>query len=174
MAKNTKAPDPWTPTVLDLNAPTPSPPAHCLPILHPSHNASNPLTIEVDGIPERNGATWTWTVKKRPLSQIEAGQPVVLITGGSRSGTGLIEAVSELRRHWITWSLAGSPGIYGIRAPTSWSRLAGRDRTIHTTLYHLLPPLPPPHLSLTSNMLIRESNESPYEFESDEEEEAEP
>ncbi|KAH9907117.1 uncharacterized protein B0H18DRAFT_964578 [Fomitopsis serialis] len=162
---------PWTPTVLKFGSPLlplpPPPPSIILPSLQSPINPSKATTIDVENHPERRGTSWTWIVRTRPACQISRGLPIILTSGNLRSGVGRIRGVAEFRRHWITWSIDGSPDDCDVRVPTSWSSLDDRDRNIHTRLYRILSPSPLPHPLLINDSVLLESQETPYEFESD-------
>ncbi|KAH9922126.1 uncharacterized protein B0H18DRAFT_1121138 [Fomitopsis serialis] len=156
----------WSPSESYLFSPsTPLPPS--LPTLRLPMPESLAVTVQVEGIPERNGITLTWIVEERPTCHIERGLPVILAVGDLRTGVGRVENATDIQRHWITWLLTGSPTACAIRVPTSWSRLTRDESQIHAQLYAFLPHSPPPHRLLAHDPVISNSVDSPYEFDSE-------
>ncbi|TFY59757.1 hypothetical protein EVJ58_g5575 [Rhodofomes roseus] len=151
---------PWSGIVFKLDSNVPQ-----LPVLQLPYNVNDATTVEVEGKPERSGSNLTWVVDKRPAVQIGRGHLVSLSAGHNRTGVGRLTGITDVYRHWITWSITGGPGICYIRVPIPWARLSRLEGLAHTERYHALSALPPPHPIFWNNPIVLHSKDSPYEFE---------
>lgn len=89
----------------------------------------------------------TWTVDERPSRKVRFGQLVSMWTPRSRSGTGMLTAITDLRRYWVTWTVSCDTAKCKIRIPISWTVLPKLEATAHEKHYLALPNTPQPHHS---------------------------
>lgn len=130
-------------------------------------------TVQVQVLPRprfANRNVWTWTMKERPAGEIGVGTHVTLATGGQASGVGRLSAVADLKRHWATYIISGSPMQCRLRAPVAWVTLSGLEAYTHRALYLQLSPIPGPHESLAALPHFQNELHNPY-YEAEEERE---
>lgn len=145
----------------------PPPPLPQLLLLHnDEHQAVNVVVLPIPTIEQGRGLTWI--VDKRPQKQVGTGQLITLSTGGRTTGVGRLASVTDLRQHWITWSVSGARNELRIRVPIPWANLTGVESVAHAKHYKSLPSIPLPHPDFAKNPAIAQATESPYEFELDE------
>ncbi|KAH9841159.1 uncharacterized protein C8Q71DRAFT_855004 [Rhodofomes roseus] len=129
------------------------PPKPTLPSFSPLYNGQNELIIEVIILPypAAYGITdtrRTWTADVEPPAPLKKGSLITLITDSGSSGTGLLSAICELRRHWVTFSISGATPPCNLRVPVPWTRLDGLEGFTHQNHYQSLSDFPPPHHAL--------------------------
>ena len=106
----------------------------------------------------------TWTVDEKPDRPVRRGGYVTLRTPTERTaGVGRISAVTDLRRHWVTFAITGATLPCNIRIPISWAALDGLERYTHRKYYFNLPPEPRPHESLRNDSRLEAGNMYPYD-----------
>ena len=86
-----------------------------------------------------------WVVDEAPVRRLGHGQLISLQNDDGQTGPGILTAITDLRRHWITWSVAGGPGKTLIRVPVPWTAMTGVEAIAHVKHYQALPASPPPH-----------------------------
>ncbi|EPT01619.1 hypothetical protein FOMPIDRAFT_1048514 [Fomitopsis schrenkii] len=122
-----------------------------LPTLSLPHNDETVVVVKVLDEPKaRTGGILEWMVDEPPARRLGRGQLISLKNTSGETGPGLLTAVTDLHRHWITWTISGGPTQYRLSIPVPWTAMTGVEAVAHTKHYHLLPDLPPPH-SLTIN-----------------------
>ena len=90
------------------------------------------------------GGGTIWTVDEEPASPLQSGTLIILYNDNGDSGIGRISAVTDLRQHWVTFTLAGaSPPAY-VRTPVVWAKLADLAAHTHSVYFNELPPYPGP------------------------------
>ncbi|KAH9837535.1 uncharacterized protein C8Q71DRAFT_722889 [Rhodofomes roseus] len=130
--------------------------------------------VRVEDLPVlENRKNRTWIVAARPSRQLGPQSLVILSTSLESSGVGRLAAVTGFSRHWVCFRVQGSKEPCGLCVPLVWAKLGALERNFHATRYAELPRLPRPHPEFADNPLITNSDVSPYEFESDEEDEPE-
>ena len=102
----------------------------------------------------------TWVVDERPARRVGHGQLVELYTHHARSGIGMLSAITDLTRHWVTWTIVGSQTKCSLRVPVPWAVMSGIEGVAHVKHYKSLPALPPPHRAVAPGIDDGESN--PY------------
>ena len=88
------------------------------------------------------GKGLTWTVDEEPASRIQVGTLVILYTETEESGIGRVSSVTDLRQHWVTFTLAGAENPTHLRVPAVWSKLEDLAAYTFTNYFHALPPYP--------------------------------
>ncbi|EPS93441.1 hypothetical protein FOMPIDRAFT_1055960 [Fomitopsis schrenkii] len=134
------APEPPTPAI------TRTPSCYVLPPLELPDVGETIIPLHVLPLPTADqGALLIWTVDERPSRKVRYGQLVSMRTPESHTGIGMLTAVSELRRYWITWTVSSDSARCKICIPTSWTVLSGVEAVAHEKHYITLPSSPPPH-----------------------------
>ena len=106
----------------------------------------------------------TWTVDEKPDRPVRRGGYVTLRTSSERTaGVGRISAVTDLRRHWVTFAITGATLPCNIRLPIPWVTLDGLERYTHRKYYFNLPPDPRPHESLRDDPRLENGDIYPYD-----------
>lgn len=118
-----------------------------LPNLHTTTNDIHVRLIRVKvlnrpRLQTREGTTWT--VDEEPASPIHVGGLVILYNDNGESGIGRVSSATDLRQHWVTFTLAGAENPTYLRSPTVWARLDDLVAYTYTTLFHTLLPYPEP------------------------------
>ena len=90
------------------------------------------------------GEGTTWTVDEEPTSPLHIGKLVILYNDHGESGIGRISSVTDLRQHWVTFTLGGAEHPAHLRIPVVWSRLDDLAAYTFSTYFHSLPPYPEP------------------------------
>ncbi|KAH9915982.1 uncharacterized protein B0H18DRAFT_1124525 [Fomitopsis serialis] len=142
-----------------------APPIIPLPRLQTTPLSGPVLEIDVLPIPtmeERIGLTWV--VDNRPRHQLACSTLVKLRTSTQLSGVGRLAQIVTLRKHWATFSITGSQVTCSLRVPIPWTRLSALESHAHTKHYPNLPSTPRPHLAFRSLPPFLNDLESPYEF----------
>ncbi|TFY58084.1 hypothetical protein EVJ58_g6635 [Rhodofomes roseus] len=138
-----------------------------------THNSEHPVpsyAIAVDVLvlpqPERDreGQQETWIVDGQPPRPLARGQVVTLRATTHVIGAWHVSKVETLTRHWVTFRLSGGNTGLRIRTPIPWAHLCDFDGFSHTTLYHTLPNVPPPHHSFAHKSAFQNPHDNPYEF----------
>ena len=88
------------------------------------------------------GKGLTWTVDEEPASRIQVGTLVILYTEAEESGIGRVSSVTDLRQHWVTFTLAGAEDPTHLRVPVVWAKLEDLAAYTFTNYFHALPPYP--------------------------------
>ncbi|TFY68499.1 hypothetical protein EVJ58_g965 [Rhodofomes roseus] len=136
-----------------------------LPNLQLPHDPADALEVRVQRQPAiGEGEGLTWIVDEQPRIRLGKDQHITLIIGDTRSGVGRITHVTDMRRHWVTWTVDGGPKKCSLRVPVPWALLSDLEGLAHTRHYPSLPPLPAPHPIYRNNPLITRSTTTPYEF----------
>lgn len=105
----------------------------------------------------------TWTVDEKPDRPVRRGGYVTLRTPTEQTaGVGRISAVTDLRRHWVTFAITGATLPCNIRLPISWAVLDDLERYTHRKYYFDLPPDPRPHESLRDDPRFEAEDIYPY------------
>lgn len=86
----------------------------------------------------------TWVAVERRTTQVQKGQACRLRAGTQPSGVGRTVHVIALRRHWITFSVAGSPKRCYLKVPVPWVSLDPLEAWTHTKALPYPPIFPPP------------------------------
>ncbi|KAH9843019.1 uncharacterized protein C8Q71DRAFT_720401 [Rhodofomes roseus] len=123
-----------------------------------------PLPIVGKGL----GPGLTWTIDERPAEQLEKGRRVIFSTDAQTSGLGNLSAISDLRRHWVTFIVTGADKPCSLRVPIPWASLGDLEGYTHQHHYFNLPNLPPPHPSFAERPAFQNEKENPYEFDIEE------
>ncbi|KAH9829017.1 uncharacterized protein C8Q71DRAFT_863575 [Rhodofomes roseus] len=110
----------------------------------------------------------TWIADERPTVQLQKGSRITIFTDAQTSGTGRLSVITDLRRHWVTFSIVGAPQPCNLRVPIPWAILDSLESFTHQEHYFNLPNDPSPHRSFANIPAFRNLNENPYEFEVDE------
>ncbi|KAH9837265.1 uncharacterized protein C8Q71DRAFT_723553 [Rhodofomes roseus] len=116
------------------------------------------------------GRGLTWTADERPAEQLKKGKSIKLCTTTQTSGLGRLSAISDLRRHWVTFAVAGAAQPCNLRVPIPWAALGDLEGFTHQYHYFSLPSLPPPHHTFTNRPAFQNDSENPYEFDIEEDE----
>lgn len=112
----------------------------------------------------RFGKGTTWTVDEKPDKPVRRGAYVTFRTPTERTaGLGRISAVTDLRRHWVTFAITGATLPCNIRLPISWAKLDDLERYTHRKYYFDLPPDPRPHESLRDDPRLEAADIYPYD-----------
>ncbi|KAH9839018.1 uncharacterized protein C8Q71DRAFT_722058 [Rhodofomes roseus] len=106
----------------------------------------------------------TWIADERPTAQLHKGSRITLRTDAQSSGIGRLSAISDLRRHWVTFSIIGAQQQCNLRVPIPWVILDGLESFTHQEHYLSLPNDPPPHRSFIDIPAFRNNEDNPYEF----------
>ena len=138
---------------------------YTLPALDLPDSGEPVIVLTVLAHPELGyGRSLTWIVDKQPSRRIGYGQLVSLRTSSSgSSGTGMLTSVTDLRRHWITWTVASGAIKCRVRVPISWSVMHGVEAIAHAKHYHILPSTPPPHRDDPVARIPSHSTSYPYQ-----------
>ncbi|KAH9832458.1 uncharacterized protein C8Q71DRAFT_860855 [Rhodofomes roseus] len=111
------------------------------------------------------GRGLTWVADERPASQLKKGSLISLSTASETSGIGKLSAISDLRRHWVTFTVTGADLPCNLRVPIPWSSLDDLESFTHQRNYFDLNNSPPPHTSFHHIPAFNNEEENPYEFE---------
>ncbi|KAH9913052.1 uncharacterized protein B0H18DRAFT_960623 [Fomitopsis serialis] len=138
-----------------------------LPSLHITNDndAAEVVRVRVQQRPVWGGRGYTWIVDQHPTQQLGRGTLISIQNESGQSGTGRLSSASDLRRHWITFTVAGASPPCNLRVPIPWATLGTLESYTHTTHYATLADLPPPHSSFLNNPAFSEATDNPYEFE---------
>ncbi|KAH9835831.1 uncharacterized protein C8Q71DRAFT_870101 [Rhodofomes roseus] len=110
----------------------------------------------------------TWIADERPSAQLQKGSRITICTDAQTSGIGRLSGITDLRRHWVTFAIVGTPQQNNLRVPIPWAALDGLESFTHQKHYFVLPSDPPPHRSYADIAVFCDDNENPYEFDIDE------
>lgn len=110
-----------------------------------------------------------WVVDEKPARKLGRGQLVLLTNNSGRTGPGLLTAITDLRQHWVTWSVSGGPHRVWIRIPIPWTSMTGVEAVAHAKHFCTLPSSPAPHPSATPTR-SDETDPYPYDQHLDDEE----
>ena len=138
-------------TTTTLPQSTSSPLPRPLPPLHASTTSGDVKLgrVKVLDCPKVNGkGEQTWTVDEEPVSNLQCGTLVILFNNAHESGIGRLSAIVDLRRHWITFTIAGAPFPVFLRVPAPWTRLEGLAAFSYSAHFNSLPFIPGPPASL--------------------------
>ncbi|KZT65941.1 hypothetical protein DAEQUDRAFT_490610 [Daedalea quercina L-15889] len=143
-----------------------------LPLFHPSPDARDIIQATVLARPRYGrGRGLTWTVNEAPEEPLQKGRYVILRTETEATGIGRISVVTDLRRHWVTFAIAGATLPCNIRVPIPWAVLDNLESYTHRTYYFNLPPDPRPHEALRHDPKFdKEDHVNPYYTEDTEDE----
>ncbi|KAH9917470.1 uncharacterized protein B0H18DRAFT_1123561 [Fomitopsis serialis] len=137
-----------------------------LPTLHAT--TDDPLSevthVKVQPRPVWGGRGYTWIVDQHPAQQLGTGTLISIENESGKSGTGRLSSASDLRRHWVTFIVAGASPPCNLRVPIPWATLGALESYTHTTHYTSLADLPLPHPSFFNNPAFAAENDNPYEF----------
>ena len=118
-----------------------------LPILNATTNDPKARLVRIKVLDRprmsKNEGT-TWTTEEEPVAGLRIGMLVILHTSINESGIGRISAVSDLRQHWVTFTLAGAKNPTHLRTPVIWTILEDLAAFAHSTYFQSLPALPGP------------------------------
>ncbi|TFY57610.1 hypothetical protein EVJ58_g6918 [Rhodofomes roseus] len=115
-----------------------------------------------------NSRGLTWTLDERPAAQLQKGSLITMSAGSEVTGIGRLSAVMDLRRHWVTFAVAGGNLPCDIRVPIPWAILEGLESFTHQHHYFDLKNDPPPHASFHDIPAFQDTNYNPYEFDLEE------
>lgn len=122
---------------------TPPPPKPTLS--HPT-NGETVVTVKVLDAPEPGEKrSWVWVVDEAPSRRLGYGQLIIIQNTNGSSGPGLLTTITDLRQHWVTWTVSGGPAQCRIRVPVPWTSMSGIEAVAHARHYPTLPKVPPPH-----------------------------
>lgn len=165
--KRVRKPKPWQQTTLKPDLPPPPLPKL---LLQNDDEEVEVVNIAVQPRPAiGEGRGLTWVAEERPTTQIGTGQLITLSTEGRTTGIGRLATVTDLRQHWVTWTITGGRRQCSLRAPIPWAQLTEIESYAHTQHYKLLPKTPIPHHDYSHDPTLLLSEESPYDFDLDEE-----
>ncbi|TFY55162.1 hypothetical protein EVJ58_g8418, partial [Rhodofomes roseus] len=85
-------------------------------------------------------------------------------TDSENTGTGRLSATSDLRRHWITFTIIGATLPCNLRVPIPWAHLEELESFTHQRNYFALNKSPPPHESFKHIPPFQDDDTNPYEF----------
>lgn len=136
-----------------------------LPILSIPHNGETVIAVTVldDPITGKKGVQ-EWVADEPPSRRLGQGQLVMMKNTSGVSGPGLLTAVTDLRRHWVTWAVSGGPGQCRLSVPIPWSAMTGVEAIAHAKHYQSLPELPVPHHRTLDILNVTSPNKSPYDL----------
>ncbi|TFY52028.1 hypothetical protein EVJ58_g10241 [Rhodofomes roseus] len=125
------------------------------------------IDVFVDGEPERDveNGTETWIVDKQPERPLARGHILTMRLVDHVIGSGRISKVDGLARHWVTFRLAGARDGLRVRVPVPWAGLSGYATHTHTSQYHMLSPIPEPHVLFRNTPPFADPESNPYQFE---------
>ena len=105
--------------------------------------------IKVLDHPRVNGkGQQTWTVDEEPVSTLQCNSLVILYNSSYESGIGRLSAIVDLRRHWVTFTVAGAQYPAFLRVPAPWTTLEGLAAFSYSAHFNSLPFLPGPPASI--------------------------
>ena len=90
-------------------------------------------------------------VDKAPSRKLGEGQLISLRNSRGETGPGLLSSVTDLRQHWITWSISGGPETARVQVPIKWTDMTGVRAVAHAKHFRALPALPSPHKDTKPN-----------------------
>ena len=90
----------------------------------------------------------TWTIDEEPTSALSLDDLIIFYTPTHESGIGRISAITDLRQHWVTFTIAGASPPTKLRIPVAWANLDDLAAFTYKNLFHSLPALPGPHRAL--------------------------
>ncbi|KAI0726796.1 hypothetical protein C8Q72DRAFT_493684 [Fomitopsis betulina] len=124
---------------------------------------TEPITVRVLKRPRfgRERGT-TWTVDEEPSSRLRRGALITMATPTQQSGTGKLSTVTDLRRHWVTFTISGATQPSHIRVPVAWASLDQLEGYTHARRYFDLPALPEPHESFRHLPGYNDETVNPY------------
>lgn len=126
--------------------PVPTPPPPPTPILSHPTNGEAVVPVKVLATPEKGKKrVWVWVVDEAPRRRLGYGQLIDIQSANGSSGPGLLSTITDLRQHWVTWTVSGGPEPCYIRVPVPWTSMNGVEAIAHARLYPTLPSDPPPH-----------------------------
>ncbi|EPS97600.1 hypothetical protein FOMPIDRAFT_82354 [Fomitopsis schrenkii] len=141
----------------------PTPP---LPTLSLPHNNETVITVKVlDEPTARTKGILEWMTDEPPARRLGNGQLISMRNSSGETGPGLLSAVADLRKHWITWTVSGGPARCHLSVPIPWAAMTGVEAVAHTRHYRSLPDLPAPHRHTLNipHILDATQLESPYD-----------
>ena len=152
---------------------THAPQTHYLPTLTTPNNGEAVIAVTVKELPLKGeGGAKTWVVDEAPSRRLGNGQLVSLKNSQGETGPGLLSAITDLRQHWITWSVSGGPEKVRVQIPIPWADMTGVGAMAHAKLFNTLPPHPAPHQDATPDTSIAEG-QYPYAYDIGEKEQSE-
>ncbi|EPS94922.1 hypothetical protein FOMPIDRAFT_1054682 [Fomitopsis schrenkii] len=146
-----------------------------LPTLTLPDNGEPVIAVRVrDEIAKSEGRIPVWVADEQPARRLGHGQLISLENDGGKTGLGLLTSITDLRQHWVTWTVTsgpmtpcgqaaqsdptgpsepvalggtppGGPTQCRLRVPIPWTSMTGIEAVAHAKHYHALPPSPPPH-----------------------------
>lgn len=118
------------------------------------HTLSTPVAAK--------GPILTWMVDEKPARRIRYGLLVSIRTKQGDSGTGLVSAVVEMRRHWITWMVSSGAAKCHVQIPVPWCSLSAIEVVAHEKHYRDLFRTPRAHRDDPARALPSVSTLYPY------------
>ncbi|TFY56882.1 hypothetical protein EVJ58_g7372 [Rhodofomes roseus] len=113
------------------------------------------MTVKVLPYPiTRNECGPTWVANERPMAQIQKGSRITICTDAQSSGIGCLSAITDLRRHWVTFAIVGAQHPCNLRVPIPWAVLDGLESFTHQKHYFDLAKEPPPHRSISKSVRL--------------------
>lgn len=103
-----------------------------------------------------------WVVDEAPARCLGHGQLISMKKESGQTGPGILSATTDLRQHWITWSVSGGPERVQICVPIPWAALTGVEAVAHAKHFHTLPASPAPHAAAPPLMTANNTTDYPY------------
>ena len=123
---------------------------HRLPTLTMPSNGEPVIAVTVKDLPLKGeGGTKIWAVDEAPSRRLGSGQLISLKNSQGETGPGLLSAITDLRQHWVTWSISGGPEKARVQIPIPWSDMTGVGAVAHAKMFKALPAQPAPHKDAT-------------------------
>ncbi|EPS97915.1 hypothetical protein FOMPIDRAFT_1051982 [Fomitopsis schrenkii] len=133
------------------------------PLLLPD-NGEPIITVQVRNDPATDeGRVPIWVADEQPARKLGHGQLISLKNESGNTGPGLLTAITDLRQHWVTWTVSGGPTQCWLRVPIPWSALTGVEAVAHAKHFQALPHTPPPHRLAPPNPSADVNHPYPYQ-----------
>lgn len=141
-----------------------------LPCLSTPSNGEPVVAVRVQREPSIDDKkTLVWVADEEPARRLGRGQLISMQNEHGTTGPGLLTAITDLRQHWVTWTVNGGPETCRIRVPIPWTSMTGVEAIAHVRHFHSLPQSPPCH-DKARPKAITNNNEYPYDNNLDENE----
>ncbi|KAH9830775.1 uncharacterized protein C8Q71DRAFT_862225 [Rhodofomes roseus] len=131
----------------------------------PSYAVAVDITVDEEPEVDKENGTETWIVDKEPERSLARGHILTMWRDDHVIGSGRISKVDGLSRHWVTFRLAGARDGLRVRVPVPWAGLSGYASHTHTSQYHMLSPIPEPHVLFKDTPPFADPESNPYQFE---------
>ena len=134
-----------------------------LPVLTIPNDGEEVIAVTVKEQPLKGaGGAKVWVADEAPSRRLGGGQLISLRNSSGATGPGLLTAITDLRQHWITWSVSGSQETVRVQVPVPWTDMTGVGAIAHARHFSALPALPSPHKDATPNATTTDGS-YPYE-----------